>query len=180
MPFSAMLNRLQDERALVDVRRDGLDVSDIRGFIVGVSEALVLIAVVGDSIERDGFTIVERSAITFLRWGEPRLVAWAWVVELDRHELAAFPQDLTDWRSTIASPRPSRLLTFHREAIDRSTAYVAREFEVMGDLLVGKQVTPDGEEQGAFAIKLEDLTRVDFGGSYERGLSRILESSPTA
>jgi len=81
MAFGELLERLKTERVLVDVRRDDLDAGDLRGFVVGVSDELALIAVVSDHVRRDGFTILRRSDITFLRWGMARMKAWERVVD---------------------------------------------------------------------------------------------------
>ena len=43
--------------------------------------------------------------------------------------------------------------------------------------IVGRQISTDGERNGSFAIRSDDLTRIDFGGRYEDGLSRMLESA---
>jgi len=61
--------------------------------------------------------------------------------------------------------------------VDQSTAYIARNFELASDLIVGVQVTKEGEEDGTFPIRVEDLTRIDFGGGYDQGLSRVLAST---
>ena len=175
MPFDDVLKTLQGERVIVDVRRDELGGADIRGFVAGVSDDLVLIAVVGDHIERDGFTILERSDITFLRWGTGQMKAWERVVKtFDQDELVNLPRDLADWQSAITLLKSAGPVSFYRERVDKGTTYIARDFALKGDLIVGTQVTTEGEEDGVFAFKLDDLTRVEFGGSYERGLGRIL------
>ena len=143
MPLGEMLSELGRQKALVDIRRDTLDVSDIRGMILQVSESLILIGVVSDAIRRDGFTIVAREDVSFLRWGTGVLRGWKRVLDARGGEDETVPGlDLADWGRAIATGRAhTPLLTFHRERIDPRTCYLSDEFEATGDSIVGVQIT---------------------------------------
>jgi hypothetical protein len=179
MAFGELLRKLLDERALVDIRRDAMNVDDIRGFVADISDELVLIAAVADDIRTDGYRIINRDDITLLRWSTGKMKAWERVIGFPDADVAAAPGlDLSDWRAAIASLEPTvSLLTFHRERMDHQTCYIARNFELTYDLIVGVQVTTEGEENGSFAIRVEDITRLDFGAGYERRLNQILSGT---
>jgi len=175
MPFGELLRSLQCDHVLVDVRRDKIGGGDIRGFVADLSDELVLLDIV-DDVRANGHMIVMRDDISFLRWNTAQMRAWERAVVVANVPTSPEPAiDLTDWMSAIASLEShDRLLTFHRERMDGSVCYLARDIELSFGLVVGLQVSIDGEEDGRFALRMEDLTRLDFGTAYERGLGRIL------
>lgn len=177
MIFDDLMRDLQARRDLVDIRRDDLDADDIRGFFLDVSVPLLLIRIVGDDIRYDGFTVIDRGDVTFLRWGTGKLRGWerALAARDDDGRCDAPPVDLSGWHPLVVSlRRHTGLVTFHRERLDAGTCYVSDDFECSESLLVGRQVTPEGIRDGSFALRLGDLTRVDVGGRYESGLQQML------
>ena len=176
MPFSDLMRELKQQKTLVDIRRDELDVSDIRGHILDVTGCLVLIGVVADDIRLDGYSVISRDEVSFLRWGTDVLRGWQDVLNgRGGDDETASAVDITDWWRAIGTIRDhTPLLTFHRERFDPRTCYISDEFEVTPISIVGRQITTDGMRNGSFAIKMGDLTRIDFGGSYEHGLKRML------
>ncbi len=175
MPFGDLLDQLEREKAIVDIRRDRIDADDLRGMILEVSPSLVLLGIVSDGIRRDGYSIIARDQVTFLRWGTGVLRARQRIVESRGDHPDRPTLDLSDWHQAIATAREhSPIMTFQRESSDPQTCYLSDDFEVKGDLIVGSQVTTEGERDGYFALNLDDLTRIDFGGSYETGLFAML------
>ncbi len=178
MIFFEFLNELIEKESLVDVRRDDLEVHDIRGFILAVSAKLVLIGVVGDDIQHDGYTIIEMDDITFLRWGTEPLLGWEKMLQGPRLDGLVKALDLSTWWGALEAARATaRMVTFRRERIDSSTCYLSDRFQFSDLSIVGRQISTDGQRDGSFAFRSDDLTRIDFGGRYESGLIRILESA---
>ena len=175
MPFGELLRSLRGDHVLVDVRRDKIGGGDLRGFVADLSDELVLLDIV-DDVRANGQMIVMRDDISFLRWNTAQMRAWERAVIVADVPTAPEPAiDLTDWMSAITSLEShDRLLTFHRERMDESVCYLARDIELSFGLVVGLQVSIDGEEDGRFALQMGDLTRIDFGSAYERGLGLIL------
>lgn len=162
---------------LVDLRRDGMDVSDIRGFILAASESLLLVAVAGETVRMDGFSVLSRDDVTFLRWDTSRLNAWRGVLVRDAAEDArvAAAVCLDDWSAAFTSARAvAPLVSLLRERLDTSRCFVTRDFTLTDGWLIGEHITSEGARDGQFALRLHDLTRIDFGGEYEQGLGRML------
>ena len=178
MPFAQLLAQLHDDRALVDIRRDEIGGPDIRGYIGEISDELVRVEAVADDMRTDGFIILSLDDITFVRWDTAKLKAWSRAVEIrELDKTFGADLDLSNWRALLASLEgTSRLVSIHRENMDGGTCYITREFSMTYDLIVGLQVTTEGDENGSFAIRVEDLTRIDLGAGYQSGLDRILES----
>jgi hypothetical protein len=176
MIFLDQLNELSESRTLVDVRRDDLNVDDLRGFILGTSAKLVLIGLVGDDIQPDGYTLIDLNDVTFLRWGTAQLMAWERAVRGMTGQDLLVDVDLSSWWSAIAAAQAtSPLVTFHRERLAPTTCYISDQFRYSDSLIVGRHISIEGERDGSIAIRSDDLTRVDFGGRYESGLNRVLK-----
>ena len=177
MIFFELLNQLNESKTLVDIRRDDLNVDDIRGFILGTSAEFVLIGVVGDDIQHNGFTVIATADISYLRWGTDYLLGWEKALPAPVGHDQARETDLSSWWGILATARTmAPLVTFFRERLDSRTCYIADQFQFSDDMIVGRQITTDGQRNGSFAMRTDDLTRVDFGGSYEGGLKRMLDS----
>ena len=178
MIFFELLNELIGAGSLVDIRRDDLEVADLRGFVLAVSAKLVLIGVVGDDIQHDGYTIIEQDEITFFRWGTDYLLAWERVLERSVADPSVKEVDISTWWEALEGARLiAPLVTFYRERSDPSTCYLSDQFRFSDASIAGCQVTTDGQRNGFFAIRSEDLTRVEFGGRYETGLHRVIDSA---
>lgn len=177
MAFDEMLNDLRDRKALVDFRRDRLNVGDLRGYLLDYSEELMLIGVVSDFVRHDGYRIIAREDLTYLRWDTDILRGWRRAAISLAGEVAEGPKvDLEGWSGAIRSlDGVAELLTFHRHRLDSSTCYIALRFELREPWLIGDQLTSEATHDGRFAMLLEDLTQIDFGGSYEKGLSLAAE-----
>jgi hypothetical protein len=154
--FKTLLTELSAERRLVDIRREFLGVEDVRGFVLF-----------------SGFCILRREDITFLRYGTRILAAWERAVaQLPAQEAAEV--SLEGMREALrALARRGEITIIRREAADRDTIYIGRSLNLRGDILTLEQLTPEGEADGKVALQLQEVTRLDFGGNYERGLARM-------
>ena len=178
MIFFEQLNELSESRSLVDVFRDDLEADSIRGFILGTSAKLILIGVVDDHFQNDGYSIIKLDDITFLRWGTKKLLGWEKVLGGPDDGGLEKDLDLSSWWGAIEGARAkSPLISLYLEGFDTSGCYISDRFEFSDLTIVGRQVSDDGERNGSFAFRTDDLTRVDFGGRYESGLYQILQVS---
>ena len=175
MIFLEQLNALVDSGSLVDIRRDDLDVSDIRGVVLAVSPSLVLISLVNDLVSFDGFSVIRLEDVSFLRWGTGQMLAWERVLSTSPRQTVDFEFDLSNWSGAFELAQSyGGLITFHREQISPSTAYISDRFEWTDSLISASQITIEGEPDGQVVCRLDDLTRLEFGGAYERSLARML------
>ena len=58
-----------------------------------------------------------------------------------------------------------------------TVATIGKSITFKGDLSGDEDLVIEGTVDGRFALNLEDLTRVDFGGGYERALWRMVQKS---
>lgn len=172
--FRTLLQRLSAQDMLVAVRRDAFEEAELRGFVEAVSKTYVLLAVVGHRAAYDGLTVIRQADITQMVWATDTLVAWGQQVQpLDRPTLGS--TQLDTWESIIvAAAREWAVVSLHLEAHDGTTSYSVRNVSVARGLVVAERITPEGVADGHLAVPTDRITRIDFGGSYEAALMRIL------
>jgi hypothetical protein len=164
-------------RELVDFRRAQIKADDLRGFALRASDSLILLQIVSDDVYLNGFSIIRSEDITFLRWGNQTLRSWQDALP-DNKSSASPSVDVESWESAIASIlQIERLITFNLEAADHDACYIGRNVTLEQGVVVADEIHTDGKCDGQFTLRLEDVTRVDFGQAYERGLERILQRS---
>lgn len=170
----SILEECRQKRRLVDVRFDRWDISDLRGHVLRVSEHFVILAK-EDQGESDGLSIFPLDEVTLLRWDQGRLQAWDRIMALSPPPFLPEVIDLDTWSGLITSLAPRvPLISFHRDGVGGSTCYIGKNIRLLPGTLVAEEVTPEGEVDGWFALRLEDLTRVEVLGRYEQALHRML------
>ena len=178
MIFLEQLDELMESRSLVDVHRDDLEADCVRGYVLATSAKLIMIGVVGDDIHHDGYSIIDLDHVTFLRWGTDRMLGWERVLGGPQGDGIAKDADLSSWWGAIEAARAaSPLVAFFIEEFETSGCYISDKFQFSDTTVVGRQVSDDGRRNGFFALRTDDLTRIDFGGRYESGLFRMLETA---
>lgn len=172
------LSRVHEEGSLVDLRRDDIPGGTIRGFLAAVSAEFVVVSEVDDQCHFDGTTVLRKEDITLMRWDTEVLRAWTRLLQ----ESPSSPPpvrhlDLTSWESLVRSVAGrEHVVTFHRELLD-DTCHVGINVEVEGESVIADEVSIEGTIDGRFALKVSDLTQVEFGGGYEQSLWRMVQSS---
>jgi hypothetical protein len=171
---SLLLHQLQSDSRLVDLHLKEQD--DVWGVIKGVGSNLIVVAVLHHGAF-SGFSVLAISDIESVRWGTHGLEGWALTEGFDSIRKCKTPRlELTGWREAITSiAATQRVLSILRENVDASGVYVITEPRVEGDHVVARDIQPDGIIEGDLAFAIEDITRIDFGGPYERGLQRMIE-----
>lgn len=173
----SLLIELAADRRLVDLRREYVDLQDTRGRVIQLSEVMVLIELITDDVRPNGFCVLRIEDITFLRWGTRAHLAW-------EQALAQLPAQ-EEPRLGLESPRDAirslsrrkELVTFRRETVERDNYYLGWNLALRGELVTFEHVTIDGDLDGRVAMSLNEITRLDFGGSYEKSLQRIAKLS---
>jgi len=174
--WAEVLKMLADTRDLVDIRRSPARVSDTRGFVLAVSEERVLVAVISDDVLPSGFSVLRLEDITLVRWGRGKLKAWQAALAPLMDDFVWRPQvDLTDWESVITSAaRAACIVTLFRENLDSDMCYIGRNLQIESGVVRAEEISTEGALDGHFALLVRDLTRVDYGGSYEKALLACL------
>ncbi|MEW4567716.1 hypothetical protein AB1L88_07595 [Tautonia sp. JC769] len=143
------------------------------GYVLGIGPDLVLLAVVGHGIRLDGYQVYRLDDITRLEDPAPH---------------AAFVESALKLRG-LAHPSPPSvnldslpdllrtatdafsLLTIHTEDEDPEVCWIGQVVETHPDRVVLRHITPDASwDDLPDSYPLDEVTRIDFGGSYEEAL----------
>ena len=117
--------------------------------------------------------------VSFVRWANERLQGWTRILyESPTSPDAIGHVDLSSWETAIESVhRKEPALAFYREYLDEGGSFIGTNVRLLGDIVEADEISTEGTIDGQFALPTMDLTRVDFGGGYERGLWRMVKSA---
>ena len=171
-----ILQRFQLEGRLVRVERDTVRGASTEGFVGAVSDDFVVINVLS-GCHFDGGVVARTEDITRIHWGEAAQEARARVAaESPTAPEAVRRFDLSSSETVLAAlAQGEPVLTLHRERCD--DWHLVTDVAVSGDRVEARNITAEGRIDGSLTFKVSELTKIDFGGVYERGYSRMLRSA---
>lgn len=150
------------------------------GYVVGLGTDLVLLAVVGHGIRFDGYQAYRLDDISSL--GDPA-------------PHAAFVESALSLRGFDRPPAPSvsldsipdllrtaadsyRLMTLHTEDEDPEVCWIGQVVEADDSRVILRTITPDASwDADPETYPTDEITRIDFGGSYEDALWIVASAS---
>ena len=167
-----------DPPDLVEVLREGLHDSNrnIHGFLVGLSDELLLLNLMGDRLDLDGYTAIRLADVTTLSRDFPLKAFYLRAFEL-KGIRPAVPGgiDLTDVRRLLVSVEQRYpLVTIHRERITPDECEIGRLKLASDGGYALRWITPEATwEHDYRTYRYSDITRVGFDGEYERTLALV-------
>jgi hypothetical protein len=179
----SLLEELQHAAAvneIVRLERRGVRVRErvTLGSLLRVSEALVLLALFDDRIRYDGYEVLRTADITSWRPADRREF-YRTAFELKGLQLSPDPGvDLTDMPALLASAQERfPLITIFREHLHPGECDIGR-LKLTGDEAFAiHYIDPSAQWRDDPAhYRYADVTRVAFGGEYERTLAMVAES----
>ena len=172
------LSQVESEGSLIDLKREAIDGNSSRGFVAAVSADFIVLSLVDDECNFNGTSVLRMEDVSFFRRNNEVLAAWAGVLQESPSSPASVKHvDLSSWESVVRSVAGHEpVVTFHRELVDDSVCHIGTSVRIEGESLVADEVSIEGTIDGQFTLRLSDLTRVDFGGGYEKALWRMIQS----
>jgi hypothetical protein len=146
-----------------------------RGFVMGVSERLVLLNKVSDSIRLDGFEVTRIADITSATADFEVKPFYLRALEMKGLSPRHPPIDLTTMETAIRSiDAHAPPLVIHREAADPDVAFIGRVTQWLKSGFRMRLITPSAEWVDDDTLyRYAAITRVDFGSEYETTLARV-------
>lgn len=168
---------------LVEVKRRLKHVGRTTGFVVDVSEPLVLFQTLDtDTFRLNGYTVLRGKDISHYR---AFAKAAYWQFRAVRHfrlrpsrPIGISIVSLPEFLRSVSRHYP--LLTIHPERTKPDICYIGRYLSATDQTLLIDDLNCNGEWSGPRRIKLNDITRVDFGGGYEAALAVTAPKRPKA
>lgn len=160
---------------IVRVKRKGIDENHIDGFVIAISDSLLLLHLVdGNTLQLDGYSALRLRDISSWRMDET-FIARALRL-LERWPAPPDGVSLADWPSLIASTQQREpLVMIKTEKKAPGCGYIGLLVRQTKRHAVLKEVSPSGcwrEEETKFAFS--DITQVMFGDGYTQTLAVLV------
>ena len=173
MSFKRQLLQAMGSDTLIRIERSSVEDGSIDGYVVALGPQFFLMEVIDDSIRMDGHYCLRYQDVTDCESPCSRRDFIEKVLRLRGAVRGEKPQvDLSSIEAIVQTVGTSQpILTIHPEEADPGTCYIGEYRGIDGGYLNLLELTTDGkwsEESGKYAV--EEITRVDFGGSYEEAL----------
>ena len=173
------LEKAQTRNNLVRIFREELDGPDnwSDGFIIDANEDMVLLQLVDDSIRLNGYQILFLEDISDFVHPAPFNDFQKKVLELRQEEVQNPEIELGELNEILLNiSEDYGLVTLHREELESDSCEIGR-------VIKADDVSFELEEIGSdarwfdetYEYDLYDITRIEFGGSYEEALLLVNE-----
>lgn len=170
-----VLERMMEREHFVTLDRKPLDPFDVEGFVVGVSDRLVLVHVVhGNSLEFNGYTAVrvkDLQSVTTTRTFIPRALKL-----LDRRPIPPTGIDLTNWSTLLATAAAHFPLVWLEMDWQRpGRGYVGRFEKLTRRAVHLRDAEPKGRWGKTEKYPRRRITQVTLGDGYVNALWAVLQ-----
>jgi len=168
-----VLSDLSPDAAPFRVSRERLEEGWADGYLVGIGPEFFAVHLVDKGVWLDGFTAVRYDDVSSLESPAPYAAFIDRVFQLRGLEPAtSAPADLSSVSALVRTAGAAySVVTLHFELVDPEVCYIGKVLSVDDESVAIRPIGPDGEwDVDEEAYPLCDLTRVDFGGSYEEAL----------
>ena len=166
--------------ALVEIRRDELDPRPVRGFAVGASPALILLHLLSDRLDLDGYAAFPIRDVTNLESMFFNREFYLKALELKGcHPVVPVGVDLSNLPTLLRSiEQRYPLVVIHRERVVPEECEIGRIKVTSESSYALRWITPaavwaDNDKTYRYA----DITRVGFDGGYEKTLALVAASA---
>jgi len=156
--------------------RRSVEPGDADGFVVALDKHWMLLLLVSDGVHYNGFQAFRLRDIEAVEHPSPRDAFYRQVLRLRKLRRPRVPKlDLSSTEALIGSAgRHFPLVTIHLEIADPDVCYIGRPVGVTASSLHLLEVSPDAEwDDEPTRYRTGEITRVDFGGSYEDALALV-------
>lgn len=158
-------------RDLVRLTR-GFDEVTVKGYVLAVGDAHFLVALVSDQLRFDGFACFRVKDLKSIEVDPYRKFAEAALKKRGLRRPRVPRVHLETTRVILESASAiSPLVTLHREEVDPEVCHIGQVIGTNRTQVALLEISPHAVwEQAAATYALREITRIDFGGSYEEAL----------
>jgi len=179
--MTSVLDRLASaiaDRGLVQIERGGFDPRDrtFHGYPLATGDDLVLLSVLSDRIDLDGYEAIKIQDITSCELDFPRKAFYQKALELKGEVPGPVPAlDLTSIRAMLDSAqRQFPLFVIHRERVAPGECEIGRLKLTSDEAFAIHYIDPSAQwADDAEHYRYADVTRVGFGDEYAKTLALV-------
>ena len=179
-----MRERLEEamgDGRVVSLDRSAFEHDDEIGYVVAMGEELFLFLRVSDSIHFDGASVLRIADVSDVDVPHEHEEFVESALRMRGEAVDEPPEiDLTNWSTAVRSAgRLHEVVTLHAEEEDAGICQIGHIRSVSEDEIALVEIDPDADwYEEPSTIQIQDLTRIDVGGSYEEALVLVGGSCP--
>jgi hypothetical protein len=174
------LKTAMENRTLVRLKRR-FESGPVKGYVLAMGPAFLMIALVSDRIRLDGFEIFRLEDIADVKPDPYAPFIETALAKRGERAPDAPPIDLTSIGAIVRSAGQAfPLVTLHTEGEDPDVCWIGRVVEVTAEEAVLLEIGPDALwDDEVERHQLGQITRVNFGGDYEDALALVADAPST-
>lgn len=164
------------DRTLVSLWRDDIDASPVNGFVLGVGAEWVLLTYVSEEIAYNGFVALRLKDITEVESPHVHAAFITRALELKKLKEPDLPDvELLGTGPLIMSAgRSFPIVTLSRELTDPDTCQIGMPVQVQAGTVSLMEIDANAVWYDDVEFyRLDEITRLDFGGGYEEALTLV-------
>ena len=169
-------------KVLVKFKRPFDKGGSTEGYILNRGPQFFLLALVGDDIRFNGFSCIRYRDVRGLEVPAEYAAFVEAALKLRNERIPGRPKVKLGTTSELLATagRAFPIVTIHRENVDPDVCHIGRVVGVDKDKVGLLEINPDASwDSRPVAYRTREITRVDFGGSYEDALMLVGGSPPT-
>jgi hypothetical protein len=173
--LGSLFDRLKTDRTLVDVYRDSIG-DPLFGWVAKYSDQFLHLTKYNDFGEYDGGSIIFVEDISRIRWDGIERKSIEKLVELKSEPGAMIPDlDLHDIKSVLTAVQEDLgYVSLYAEHKGPDSYFIGQIQDIYNDFVYLKEFgSKNSLDRSSLLLKLDDISRVDFDGKYEKDLLRL-------
>ena len=174
MSVAAELRRGWQKLRLVSLWRRAIDAKPLDGFVVGLGERAVLLQIVSNTIDLDGYSALRLADVDAVE-PPPRADFYHRALKL-RGQRAKEPKGIfVDTFATLLETANLRLSAGDdsSRSCGSEICHIGQVRELTARTLLLDEIDPSANWEGETRYPIAEITRIDFGGRYEEALALV-------
>jgi hypothetical protein len=149
------------------------------GYVVDVGQEWFALCHVADQVIYNGFQVFRLKDVSAVEAPAPNVTFVERALRLRGEVGPRNPEiDLGEIAAVRTASAAYPLVAVHRDVVEPGGGHIGAVERLAGATVVLRLISADGEwEEERESLRLEDITRVDFGGHYEEALSLVASTS---
>jgi len=144
----------------------------IRSYVLGIGPKFFIIAIVNDRLWNDGFECFRIEDIKSVETDPYRAFAESALKKRLEHKPKKPTVNLTSLEKLLQTANQAfSLVTIHREKIKPNACWIGRVLEIKNHRVSILEIGPDAKwDKSPEKYRINEITRLNFGGDYENAL----------
>lgn len=169
------MDKIIRSRWLVEFERKRIEKEPTRGFVLACSDMLTLLHYM-NGFYLDGYMVIRNEDVTSYRVYDKPDYFESKAIKLKKLKPIPQPEiEIGCWHEVLRSvSKVFPLITIHRELITTEVCQIGRLVSMTEKTFTLQEIDTDAKWNGNRRFRFRDVTRMDFGGSYEEVLVLVV------